>query len=238
MKKIIFTSLFSFSSLMLNPNFAHALGNENSAADTTFNEEKLIPDANFLAPLQINFAYEYIHPEIDKNMEDMSLAGFNLGVGVEFFMENGLSTTAQPSYSYMGGSENYFKGKRGEHDLSTNLIKYAQSLNYTLEYEGVILQPYGELALGYGWYNSEIAYQDGTASDISGHDPFWELGVGMRVKIPNGLAPFARLAYRDFDIEKVKVDSTNSDTFTERRVGANSLDFGGLHYLLGVGYIF
>lgn len=228
--QFILTTLILISS----PLFAQT---ERERDNVLTSENKLLPQAGFLAPLQVTLGYDYINPDIHRDFEDISLKGFNVGLGFEYVLSDNFSTTSRPSFSFNAGSENYYQGTQADHDMNTKIIKIGQSLNYDIAAENIIFQPFIELALGYGWWASDVAVVGGSSSELTGNSGLIEAAAGLNAKFTNGLMPFFKMALRDFDIDEFE-DKSGSTVQTTKLANQDEYEFGGTNFLLGLGYVF
>lgn len=231
MKAILF--FLALLSLASSPLMAQTTDPET----TVEAEGKVLPQAGFLSPMQLTLAYDYIDPEVHPDMEDISLKGVNVGLGFEYTLPEGFSTTTRPSFSYNAGSDNYFFGRQADHEVNTKIVRVGQSLNYDLPAANIIFQPFIELAVGYGWWESDVTETGAGTTEFTGDSTLLEAGAGVNAKFSNGLMPFFKVAIRDFDIDEVRQESANV-TQTIKLTDADEYDFGGTNFLLGLGYAF
>jgi hypothetical protein len=231
MKKLITVGLFGL-----------ALASNTLSATPTISTKKKADDTKSEKPLVVGFGFNYIDPYANENVQDLSLKGFTLNGGYEFYLPNNLSTTSKLQFNYGRTSDRFLGGRKGETEISSKQVSLQQSLAYNYGLGENVVRPFLALGLGMGWVDLEFSPNNTNSRvETKGNKFFYSLGTGVEYELKNGIVPFMMMAYQKFDVDSIETETEqNGEVKTEVNElnSANEYEMGGLLLTVGVSYKF
>lgn len=234
MSKIRFFSCVLLTFFLLIP---FAFSQENSSIEQVA-LNKAGPTGEYLYQLRLSYEnskFDNRNSLIGPESEKVNTKGANLEFHLERDLNTLLSTSSIASFSY--GTQNRHNDQVHDSSIIRNYsLRFGQSLNLNIHDRSVTYQPFISAGLGAGMVTEKYGPSSTRAAGF-----LFEGTLGINLKLPSGLVPFAKISYLGLKSKSLR----QKDELTSNRVQTTTTDlnskdsnYGSVITALGIGYIF